>query len=205
MLQLSILNSPPDAVAGNLIRNKFRVRVLSVTTQRMNSFLETPEFQADLRAACRGVITRYGRAQSRYKLIDDLEQDIRLRVHRWAPRFRGSASRRRVLTVIAENLVKDALRYDKGARREHTEVDWDKVDIDSFRRSSGTKRDAADLPILLQECLSKLSDEERHLFVERRVKSRSPAELASELGVSRQTVAKRLKLVVAKLRECIRE
>ena len=166
----------------------------------MNRSLDSSEFQKDLSVACDRAWDLYGTAQSKYHTVEDLKQDVMVRWTRWAPDFRGEASRRTVLWKIARNLVIDGLRAAKGWRHYHTEVDWDNVDIDTLKGTSGSEQE---LRILLDECLRKLRDEDRQLFDKCCLQKRSCAEIANQLGVTRQAVAKNLRQVLAKLRDCI--
>jgi RNA polymerase sigma factor (sigma-70 family) len=203
IVQLSILDLPSDSVTRALTRYKFRLRALSVTTQRMNGFLETSEFQSGLRAACRWAMDSYGRNQSSYSSAEELEQEVLLRVVKWAPKFRGDASWKTVLSKIALNAVRDAIRKDKGWPRDHAEVNWDDIPIESLRVFTGAGPQA-DRLILIRECFAQLSADERQLFIDCRVKKKSPADVGDRLGVSRQTVTKRLNAVCRKLQDCIR-
>src|SRR6185503_250155 len=170
MLQLSILSLPSYSVSRDLTRYEFRLRALSVTTQRMNGFLETSEFQSGLRAACRWAWDNYGRDQSSYSSAKELEQEVLLRVIKWAPKFRGDASWRTVLSTIALNALRDAIRKDKGLPRDHTEVNWDDIPIESLRVFTGAGP-KADRLILIRECFAQLSADESQLFVDCRVRN----------------------------------
>ena len=199
MLQLSISKSAPDSVVKVLIGNKFRVRVPSVTTRRMTSFLEDPEFQADLRSACRRAIRRYGQSQSSYQAMDDLQQDVLVKFIKWLPQYRGHRKCGPILFKIATNLMIDALRRERGMSRVNADVDWENTDIDSLK-STGRELDT---PLLLEECLKTLSEVDRKIFIEYSLKNRTSYEVAEEVNLSRQTITKRLKKALAKLEECL--
>jgi RNA polymerase sigma factor (sigma-70 family) len=202
MLQLSILSLPSYSVTELFYVPGSVFEHYSVTAQRMNGFLETSEFKSGLRAACRWAMENYGRAQSSYASAEELEQEVLLRVLKWSPNFRGEASWRTVLRTIAHNAVIDAIRQDKGLPRDHAEVNWDDIPIESLRVFTGAGPQA-DRLILIRECFAQLSAEERQLFIDCRVKSQSPTDVGARLGVSRQTIAKRLKAISEKLQGCI--
>ena len=170
----------------------------------MQSFLDTPEFQSGLSAACRRVMESYGDAQSTYRSVADLEQDVRLRVLRWTPDFRGEASWRTVLRRIAKNAVIDAIRRDKGWPRDNAEVDWDNISIESLRvfAQAGPQ---ADRLILLRQCFARLPADERQLFIDCYVRGQNHKHVAQRLKVSRQTIEQRLRAIRLKMKHCLGE
>ena len=164
----------------------------------MNSFLESPEFQADLHAACRRAFNRFRHGQSTYQSVDDLQQDVLVKFIRWLPRYKGSPKCGPILLIIAKNLLIDAKKRDKAARHS---VDWENVELDSLKGASGKELEAQ---ILWRECMSELTEKERHIVEECWVKGRTSRDVAEEQGVSAPTVIDHLKKAIAKLEKCVK-
>jgi len=163
----------------------------------MDNFLESPGFQADLHAACQGAMNSHGFAQSTYRTVEDLKQAVLMRFSKWLPRYKGSLKCRPVLRKIAKNLLIDEGRK---SARQGKEIDWNKVDIDSLRGASGKELETA---ILFHECIDQLSPEQRHAFIECRLKGRTSRDVAKDLKVSAPTVINRLNEATQILEECM--
>lgn len=164
----------------------------------MNGFLESPEFQAALKAACQWAFSRYGSGQSTYGTVADLQQDVLLKVIPWLPTYRREANWKTVLSKIARNLLYDAKRKDKAKKREREEVDWEKVS--SFIGTSGSEED---FKILFEECLDTLSEQEQYILVQCRLNARKIKSVADELGMSPAAVTEELKIALVSLAECL--
>ena len=166
----------------------------------MDSFLDTQEFKDDLKSACSRAMAIYGHAQSEYREINDLQQQVTYQFFKWLPFYRGSEKCGPVLFGIATNLLISAGRKDKH-RRAYREVDWDSIDLESFRGPLNKDLDP-EILVLLMECLSRLTDEERKAFVECRMNGQSLRAAATKLGVSATTVQDWLEKALAKLQLC---
>lgn len=164
----------------------------------MNGFLESPEFQAALKAACQWAFSRYGSGQSTYGTVEDLQQGVLIKFVRWLPKYRREANWQTVLSKIARNLLYDAKRKDKAKKREREEIDWEKVS--SF---IGTLGNEEDFKILFEECLDTLSEREQYILFQCRLNGRKIKSVADELGMSPVEVTEELKTALVSLAECL--
>jgi RNA polymerase sigma factor (sigma-70 family) len=167
----------------------------------MNGFLDSPEIQADLRDACEMVFSRYGYLQSTYPNSEELAQQVSLRVIEkdWYSHFRGEAAWRSAFYGIAHNLLIDEFRKDKAAkRRRDLAVSLDQPGWDSLVGTSGQQIEDE---ILLNECLGRLTAEERQIY-EESLQGRTLESIGADLRYSATTIGIKLKAIIMKLWEC---
>lgn len=165
----------------------------------MNGFLESPEFQAALKTACGWALADFGSGQSKYD-IEDLENEVRMRIVTSGDQYRREATLRTYLFNIARNLLVDAFRFEHAKKRDfgqqviYTDRQWESIVGESGRD--------IDDQILLEECLAKLSEDDRYLYEQWFEMGVTSVSLAKELDLSATTVTQRVKRVLFMVWEC---
>src|SRR5256885_1386936 len=123
---------------------------------------------------------------STYADGDELAQQVSIRLIDCQHRFRGDATWRTYLFRIACNLLKDEFRKDRSAkRRRDLAVSLDSRDWDSLPGDSG--REIEDR-ILLEECLDRLTSEERQIYLGSCRHGRTLKAIGTDLGYSATTI-----------------
>ena len=163
------------------------------------------------------LMTRYGTKITRYvarnsadpHAVDDLVQDIFLRVVHRAPSFRGQSSFKTWLYTIARNLCIDTSR--KRVHREAVTLDeplrrGDEAGASILDRAEekgpGPDRqaDASRFRASLEGALDELPDDQREAFVMREFQGLKFREIAQILGVSENTIKSRVRYALQALR-----
>ncbi len=163
------------------------------------------------------LMTRYGTKITRYvarnsadpHAVDDLVQDIFMRVVHRAPSFRGQSSFKTWLYTIARNLCidtsrkrvhRDAVTLDEPVRRgEHAGL----TVLDRAQSSGpGPERqaDSNRFKVSLEEALESLPDEQREAFVMREFQGLKFREIAEVLKVPENTIKSRVRYALQALR-----
>src|ERR1041384_7186836 len=132
-------------------------------------------------------------------LTDEVFDRVAKKVHQVRPEYNGDP--RLYFLAVANNLVKENYRKIK------THVSLTDVDL-SQQRTTEDKQDDANIHDCLDECLQKLSREERELIAgyyakEKQAKIDHRAELAQQFEMSVQTLRVRVFRIRRSLAECI--
>lgn len=132
-------------------------------------------------------------------LTDEVFDRVAKKVHKVRPEFVGDP--RLYFLAVANNLVKENFRKIK------THVSLTDVDLSQQLTTEDTQDDA-NIHDCLDECLQKLSSEERALIAayyakEKQAKINHRAELAQQFGMSVQTLRVRVFRIRRSLAECI--
>ena len=133
------------------------------------------------------------------KVTDEVFDRVAKKVHQVRPEYNGDP--RLYFLAVANNLVKENYRKIK------THVSLTDVDL-SQQRTTEDKQDDANIHDCLDECLQKLSREERELIAgyyakEKQAKIDHRAELAQQFEMSVQTLRVRVFRIRRSLAECI--
>ena len=131
--------------------------------------------------------------------VDDVVQEVFIRLHRHLDRFRGDAALSTFLKRIAINLSLDALRCRKRIRRRFVSRDDHEIylpepEADRFQEDTFDRRQ------LIEQALSSLRPQHRAVIVLRLIDDYSTKETAAILGVPQGTVLSRLSRATAKMR-----
>lgn len=162
-------------------------------------------FQDKLERACRRAIRSF-KPSSIYS-CEDLKQDAIARFAKWLPRYRGEAQIETVLYRIAYNLLVDVSRDPNERCCSLEDLEFKGCNIATIKTAG--RGIEASTPVLseifIRELIDKLTThKEQMLFVAYFVEGQPAADLALELGVSRQAVAKQLVNIAKKLKPYVR-
>jgi RNA polymerase sigma-70 factor, ECF subfamily len=168
-------------------------------------------------AAFETLMDRYGTKITRYvarnsadaHAVDDLVQDIFMRVVHRAPSFRGQSSFKTWLYTIARNLCIDtsrkrvhrsAVTLDEPVRRREaggaTIIDQTSDSAPGPERKTSDHRFRASL----EEALDELPDEQREAFIMREFQGLKFREIGAVLGIPENTVKSRVRYALQSLR-----
>ena len=168
-------------------------------------------------AAFEALMNRYGTKITRYvarnsvdpHAVDDLVQDIFMRVVHRAPSFRGQSSFKTWLYTIARNhcidisrkrVHRQAVTLDEPLRR--GEASGTSVIDQAKSEGPGPERGASDTRFRdsLQEALDALPEDQREAFVMREFQGLKFREIAEVIGVPENTVKSRVRYALQSLR-----
>lgn len=163
----------------------------------MNDFAESSELHNDVREAAKLAFRLWGGGQTEYKTWQELETDVWIRVLKQDKRYPRRAKWKTILTTFARNLLIDARRQDRTAkRRRDLEVGFTDQEWDSLLGRSGEE---IFYRVLVNECIEKLSPEDRRLYARR---NRKMEVLGKEFGATAAKISRRLKRIVKQIEEC---
>lgn len=131
--------------------------------------------------------------------VDDVVQEVFIRLYRHLDRFRGDAALSTFLRRIAINLSLDALRRRKRFRLRFLSRDDEKIHLPE-PEADAFQADTFDRRRLIEEGLATLSPQHRAVVVLRLIDGYSTREAAHILEVPQGTVLSRLSRATAKLR-----
>ncbi len=153
-------------------------------------------FQGGDEAAFRALFEKYGRAMVAFchhyvrdqGRAEELAQDVFLKLHRHADRYRPSARFRTFLYRIATNhCLNELRRWEYSARRAADPAGKDGSDLDLLAAGDPTPEElvsAAALSRAVQELLARLPEKQRHAFVLARLEGLSYEEVAEVLATT---------------------
>src|ERR1041384_847154 len=165
----------------------------------MNEFAASSELRIEVREAAKLAFRLWGGGQTEYRTWQELETDVWLRVLRQHKRYPRRASWKTILTTFARNLLIDAQRHDRAAKRRRdlevgfTEQEWNSL--------PGTSDEDIFYQVLVNECVEKLSPEDRHLYRASRKNPKMDA-LGEAFNISPREVSRRLKRIAKQIEEC---
>lgn len=162
-----------------------------------------PDFDALYRACFPSIWKTLGRLGVPSAQLDDVAQEVFLLIHRKLGELRDPARVRAWTTAFAVRAASDVRRQ---LRRRGTSEELSETLVAVSEADAGlTRREGLEL---LQQVLSKLSDELREVFVLVELEELSGPEVADALGLNLNTVYSRLRLArvafneeIAKLQE----
>jgi RNA polymerase sigma-70 factor, ECF subfamily len=157
-----------------------------------------PSAAALIRGKVRRFIRRAGLSPSDQ---EDLEQDLRLHLHRRRGALaRAGAKREALLAVLVDNFLANALRHRRAARRDHRRErplpPEDALARDPRRPAAGADPERAELRADVAGVLASLPPGSRDLA--RRLMDKPLAAVARDLGVPRSTLRARLRPLLAR-------
>ena len=131
--------------------------------------------------------------------VDDVVQEVFIRLYRHLDRFRGDAALSTFLKRIAINLSLDALRRRKRFRHRFLSRDDEQMHLPEAE-AGGSRVDSFDRKRLIERALGTLGPKHRAVVVLRLIDGYSTREAARILEVPQGTVLSRLSRATAKLR-----
>jgi RNA polymerase sigma factor (sigma-70 family) len=155
---------------------------------------EDAEFQRTLDTICKRLLPL---GESEYS-PEDLKQDVLIKFGRWLWRYRYEASFGKVLERIARNQLVDMRRPAEAQAVSLEELLPVEFGVEPEPPARPSKN--AQVAQQVSQWLDALKEDERRLFVSHLLEGRTLADIARELGVTRQAVSKRWVKSLNKLR-----